>query len=173
VAERGEDVRLRDGSLLRLRPIEPTDADGILQLHARLSDRSRYFRFFGAYPRMPVGDLRHFVNVDHRDREAFVAVLDNDLVGVGRYERLPQRPDSAEVAFVIVDEFQRRGIGPILLARLVTAAREVGIAQFIAEVLPANTPMMRVFARAGFSIDHEYSDGVIHVSFPIDDDDEG
>ncbi len=129
---------------------------------------SRYFRFFGAYPRMPAADLRRFVNVDHRDREALVAVLDNDLIGVGRYERLPARPDSAEVAFVIIDEYQRRGIGPLLLSRLVVAAREAGIAQFVAEVLPANTPMMRVFARAGFSIDHEYSDGVIHVSFPID-----
>ncbi len=163
----GEAVRLDDGGWIRVRPIEPSDADGILRLHSRLSERSRYFRFFGAYPRMPSRDLHRFVNVDHRDREALVAVADGDLIGVGRYERLPAAPDSAEVAFVVIDEYQRRGIGPLLLSRLVDKAREVGIDQFIAEVLPANTPMMRVFARAGFSIDHQYSDGVIHVSFPI------
>ena len=162
------EVVLRDGGTCLLRPIDPTDAEGIIGLHSRLSERSRYFRFFGAYPRIPAADLRRFVNVDHGDREALVAVLDGDLIGVGRYERLPARPDSAEVAFVVVDDHQRRGLAPILLAHLVTAARTVGIAQFVAEVLPGNTAMMRVFARAGFTIDHEYSDGVIHVSFPIE-----
>jgi RimJ/RimL family protein N-acetyltransferase len=164
----GVEVRLRDGETCLLRPIDASDADGILALHARLSDRTRYYRFFGAYPRIPAADLRRFVNVDHRDREALVAVLDGDLIAVGRYERLPDPPNSAEVAFVVVDAHQRRGLAPILLAHLVTAARQVGIHQFIAEVLPGNTAMMRVFARAGFSIDHHYSDGVIHVSFPID-----
>jgi RimJ/RimL family protein N-acetyltransferase len=163
-----EVVRLRDGGECLIRPITPEDADGIVAMHNRLSERTRYFRFFGSYPRIPAADLRRFVNVDHHDREAFVAVIGEDLIGVGRYERLPPRPDSAEVAFVIVDEHQRRGLAPILLARLVVAAREVGIAQFVAEVLPGNTAMMRVFARAGFSIDHEYTDGVIHVSFPIE-----
>jgi RimJ/RimL family protein N-acetyltransferase len=164
---RTTDVELRDGGWINVRPIEPSDADGILDLHARMSERTRYYRFFGAYPRMSQTDQRRFVTVDHHDREALVAVLDNDLIAVTRYERLPGAGTDAEVAFVVADAHQRRGIAPVLLQRLVLAAREEGVARFVADVLPGNAPMMRVFAGAGFEIEHEYADGVIHVTFPI------
>ena len=164
-------VQLRDGGWVDVRPIDTSDADGIIELHARLSERARYFRFFAAYPRIPPGDLKRFVTVDHHDREALVAVVNGGLIAVARYERLPEAPHDAEVAFVIVDEHQRRGIAPMLLKRLVVAARDAGIDRFVAEVLPANAPMMKVFARAGFVIEHQYADGVIHVAFYIGDDD--
>ncbi|HEY1487910.1 MAG TPA: GNAT family N-acetyltransferase [Micromonosporaceae bacterium] len=162
------DLQLRDGGWIHVRPIQPSDADGLVDLHTRMSERTRYFRFFGAYPRMPSADRQRFVTVDHRNREALVAVLDNDLIAVARYERLASATD-AEVAFVVADAHQRRGIAPALLGRLVLAAQEAGIARFVAEVLPGNAPMMRVFARAGFEIEHEYADGVIHVAFSINE----
>jgi RimJ/RimL family protein N-acetyltransferase len=151
-----------------VRPIRETDGPGIIGLHARLSERARYFRFFGAYPRIPERDLKRFVTVDHRNREASVAVLDDDLIAVARYERLAASPTDAEIAFLVVDEHQRRGIAPMLLGQLVDAARVEGVVRFVAEVLPANTAMMKVFAGTGFEIEHAYADGVIHVTFPID-----
>jgi GNAT superfamily N-acetyltransferase len=163
---RGEEVRLEDGGTVIVRPIRRTDAEGILGLHARMSERTRYLRFFSAYPRIPDRDLQRFVTVDHRDREALVAVHLGDLIAVARYDRLPGSTD-AEVAFVVDDAHQRRGLAPILLRRLADRAREAGIETFTAEVLPANRPMMSVFGRSGFRVSHRYADGVIHVSFPI------
>jgi RimJ/RimL family protein N-acetyltransferase len=164
---RSEDVQLHDGGWIHVRPIQPSDAVGILDLHARMSERTRYYRFFSAYPRMSPADQQRFVTVDHRDREALVAVLENDLIAVARYERLPGSGLDAEVAFVVADKHQRRGIAPVLLQRLVLAAREEGVARFTAEVLPGNAPMLRVFAGAGFEIKQGYADGVIHVEFAI------
>ena len=66
------DVLLADGTTVHLRPIRPEDADGIVALHSRFSERTRYLRYFSPYPRIPARDLARFVNVDHRDREALV-----------------------------------------------------------------------------------------------------
>src|SRR4051812_10108638 len=82
------DVVLSDGGTVHLRPIVPDDADLLVAFHGKLSDRTRYLRYFGAYPRIPPRDLERFSVVDHVDRVAFVALLGDDIVGVGRYERL-------------------------------------------------------------------------------------
>src|SRR3954464_6764398 len=133
-------------------------------MHARFSERTRYLRYFSPYPRIPARDLERFVNVDHRDREAFVVAHGAELIAVGRYERLgPQAPD-AEVAFVVEDAYQGRGIGSVLLEHLAAAAREHGILRFVAEVLPQNRTMLRVFADAGFTVHREYADAVVHLS---------
>jgi RimJ/RimL family protein N-acetyltransferase len=161
------EVRLRDGGWASVRPISRTDAKGILELHGRLSDRTRYLRFFSAYPRMSQADLRRFVTVDHSDREAFVALIEGQLIAVGRYERMSAASTDAEVAFLVDDPQQGRGIAPVLLARLVEAARAVGIHQFIAEVLPGNNPMLKVFAGSGFAVESTFGDGLVHVRFPI------
>jgi acyl-CoA synthetase (NDP forming)/GNAT superfamily N-acetyltransferase len=164
---READVLLADGTAVHLRPIEPTDADGIVAMHARFSARTRYLRYFSPYPRIPERDLHRFVNVDHRDREALVVEAGGRLLAVGRYERLgPDAPD-AEVAFVVEDAQQGKGIGSVLLEHLAAAAREEGINRFVAEVLPENGTMLRVFADAGYQVDRRYADGVVHLTFPI------
>jgi acyl-CoA synthetase (NDP forming)/GNAT superfamily N-acetyltransferase len=166
-AERSADVLLSDGSAVRLRQIRPDDADAIVDLHSRLSDRTRYLRYFSPYPRIPERDLERFVTVDHHDREAFVVVTGPRIMAVGRYERLgPDSPD-AEVAFVVEDAQQGRGIGSVLLEHLAEAARENGITRFVAEVLPENGGMLRVFSDFGYQIQRKYADGVVHLSFPI------
>jgi acyl-CoA synthetase (NDP forming)/GNAT superfamily N-acetyltransferase len=161
------DVLLSDGSTVHVRQITPDDADRIVALHARFSDRTRYLRYFSPYPRIPARDLVRFVNVDHRDREALVIAIGDDLVAVGRYERLGPAAADAEVAFVVEDAHQGRGIGSLLLEHLAEAAKAVGITRFVAEVLPENRTMLRVLYDAGFQMSREYADGVVHLTFPI------
>ncbi|QBQ61359.1 bifunctional GNAT family N-acetyltransferase/acetate--CoA ligase family protein [Saccharomonospora xinjiangensis] len=160
------DVVLVDGRTVHVRPIVPTDADRIVALHARLSERTRYLRYFGAYPRIPARDLKRFTTVDHHDRVAFVALLGDDIVAVGRYERLDR--DSAEVAFVVDDAHQGRGLGSILLEHLAAAASECGLRRFVAEVLAENTAMTRVFRDAGYQVSRAFEEGLLHLEFDID-----
>src|ERR1044072_450044 len=82
------DVLLADGSTVHVRPIRPEDADAIVALHSRFSERTRYLRFFSPYPRIPARDLARFVNVDHTDREALVVEAGDALIALGQYERL-------------------------------------------------------------------------------------
>ncbi|MET0132447.1 MAG: GNAT family N-acetyltransferase [Kibdelosporangium sp.] len=161
------DVVLADGGTVHLRPITPDDAERLLAFHSRLSERTRYYRFFGAYPRIPPRDLHRFTNVDHHDRVAFVAMLGDDIIAVGRYERLPDR-DQAEVAFVVEDDHQGRGIGSILLEHLAAAAQESGLKQFVAEVLGDNRQMVNVFRDAGYQLRRALDEGVLHFEFEID-----
>ncbi|GIE93484.1 bifunctional acetate--CoA ligase family protein/GNAT family N-acetyltransferase [Paractinoplanes rishiriensis] len=165
--DQSADVLLSDGSAIHLRQISPDDAPAIVEFHSRMSDRTRYLRYFSPYPRIPERDLERFVNVDHHDREAFVTVNGPRITAVGRYERLgPDSPD-AEVAFVVEDAHQGRGIGSVLLEFLAEAARANGITRFVAEVLPENGGMLRVFSDFGYQVQREYADGVVHLSFPI------
>ena len=164
---RDADVLLSDGSAVHLRPIHPEDAPAIVELHSRMSDRTRYLRYFSPYPRIPERDLARFVNVDHRDREAFVIVSGSRIMAVGRYERLGPESPEAEVAFVVEDAHQGRGIGSVLLEHLADAAQEHGINRFVAEVLPQNSGMLRVFSDFGYQVQRRYADGVVHLEFPI------
>ena len=161
------DEVLADGGTIHVRSVDPADAPGIVAMHSRFSERTRYLRYFGAYPRIPARDLHRFANVDHRDREAFVALVDEHVIAVGRYERLAAGGPDAEVAFVVEDAHQGRGIAPVLLRALVPAALDAGITEFVAEVLPGNIAMQRVFADAGFAVTSQFADGVVHVRFPI------
>jgi acyl-CoA synthetase (NDP forming)/GNAT superfamily N-acetyltransferase len=165
--DRAADVLLSDGTTVHLRQIQPEDAEKIVAMHSRFSERTRYLRYFSPYPRIPERDLRRFVNVDHDAREAFVVETGDRILAVGRYERLGPEAADAEVAFVVEDAYQGRGIGSVLLEHLAAAAREAGISRFVAEVLPANSTMLRVFADAGYQIQRQYADGVVHLTFPI------
>ncbi|WP_433233484.1 GNAT family N-acetyltransferase [Micromonospora sp. CA-248260] len=161
------DVLLSDGSTVGLRPIRPQDAPEIVAMHGRFSERTRYLRYFSPYPRIPERDLRRFVTVDHRDREAFVVLVGDRIVAVGRYERLGPAAPEAEVAFVVEDAHQGRGIGSVLLEHLADAAGRAGIGHFVAEVLPTNGAMLRVFADFGYQVQRQFADGVVHLTFPI------
>ncbi|WP_319462328.1 GNAT family N-acetyltransferase [Micromonospora sp. RTP1Z1] len=165
--EQPVDVLLSDGTTVQLRQIRPDDAPAIVAMHARFSERTRYLRYFSPYPRIPERDLQRFVNVDHRDREAFVVLAGGRIVAVGRYERLGPGSPEAEVAFVVEDAYQSRGIGSVLLEHLADAARRFGIVHFVAEVLPANGAMLRVFSDFGYQVQRQFADGVVHLSFPI------
>lgn len=160
------DVVLRDGGTAHLRPIVPSDSDALQRMHMSQSPESVYLRFFAPMPQIPKKDLDRFVTVDYRDRVAFVMVVGDEVIGVGRFDRIDA--ESAEVAFNISDSHQGRGIGSILLEHLAVAAREVGISIFTAEVLPQNRSMLQVFAAAGYEVSREFEDGVVAVRFEID-----
>ncbi len=161
------DVIVSDGGTIHIRPIRPSDADALVAFHGGLSQRTRYLRYFSAYPRMPERDLYRFTHVDHHDRVAFVAILNDHIIGVGRYERTPSS-DEAEVAFVIADAHQGRGIGSVLLEHLAAAARETGIKRFQAIVLAENTAMINVFRQAGYETKRSIEYGEVNLEFAVD-----
>jgi acetyl coenzyme A synthetase (ADP forming)-like protein len=161
------DVVLVDGGTVHVRSIRPDDGPALVAFHEGLSQDTVYFRFFSAKPRLSAAEVEHFTHVDHDTRVALVAVLGGRIVGVARYERTP-REREAEVAFVVADEHQGRGIGTVLLEHLASAARERGITRFVAETLPGNRRMLEVFRAAGFDETARYDDGVVHVELAIE-----
>ncbi|MFC4602836.1 GNAT family N-acetyltransferase [Rhodococcus kronopolitis] len=164
------DVLATDGGAVHLRPITPDDAERLVAFHAKLSERTRYLRYFGPYPTMSNRDLVNFTTIDYRNRVAFVAVLGDEIIAVGRYERLLDVGDgnSAEVAFVVADAHQGRGIGSILLEHLAAAAAEIGLTMFVAEVLSENRSMVSVFREAGYQVSRSFDGGVLRLEFAID-----
>lgn len=158
---------LRDGGTAHLRPISPQDADAVQRFHMAQSKASVYLRFFTYKSSLTPKELARFTEVDYRNRVALVAVHGVDIIGIGRYDRL-DTPTVAEVAFNISDHHQGRGLGSILLEHLAAAARENGIREFSAEVLPENRKMLQVFADAGYEVKRHFDDGVVSLSFDID-----
>jgi GNAT superfamily N-acetyltransferase len=116
-AERGQ-VVLRDGSAVLIRPVRGTDAALLADGFARLSERSRRFRFLGRKTTLTEADLRYFTNVDHHDHEALGALdhVRGGGVGIARYVRDRENPAAAEIAVTVVDDWQGRGLGTELLA---------------------------------------------------------
>src|SRR3954447_17104922 len=160
------DVVLADGGTAHLRPITPADADALQRFHMAQSPESTYLRFFAPYPRLSDADLARFTTVDHVNRVALVATVGDDIVAVGRYDRI--QPHIAEVAFNVSDAHQGRGLGSVLLEHLAAAAREHGVHRFVAEVLPQNRRMLGVFRDAGYEVRHDFEDGVVSLAFDID-----
>jgi len=167
-------VVLADGGTVHIRPILPSDAPAHRAFFERLSPETRYYRFFSPKQHLTDAEVTRFTTVDFHDRVALVALLGDRIIAVARYDRLDTdgAGDEAEVAFVIDDEHQGRGIGTLLLEHLAAAARENGIAYFRAEVLPDNTRMLQVFHDAGFRTVDRFAGGVIRVVFPITPTDE-
>ncbi|WP_063040331.1 bifunctional acetate--CoA ligase family protein/GNAT family N-acetyltransferase [Nocardia grenadensis] len=163
------DVLASDGGVVRVRPITPADADELQRFHTALSERSRYLRYFGPYPRISPKDLHRTTHLDYRDRVGLVVVLGDAIIAVGRYEILDRAGSrAAEVAFVVADEHQGRGLGSILLEHLAGAAAENRIDTFVAEVLAENTVMVTVFREAGYQVERSRDGSVLHLEFAID-----
>jgi acyl-CoA synthetase (NDP forming)/RimJ/RimL family protein N-acetyltransferase len=159
------DVLLADGGVAHLRPIKPSDAQLLVEFYDRVSPESKYLRFFAPYPKLTDRDVARFTQVDYSDRVALIVTIGGAMIAVGRYDRIEN--DNAEVAFLVEDAHQGRGIAQLLLEHLAEAARERGITRFVAEVLPQNRRMAQVFADAGYRISKGYEDGVLSVEFPI------
>jgi acetate---CoA ligase (ADP-forming) len=164
---READVALRDGTTVHVRPASPGDAPKLQRLLERLSPDSRYLRFFS--PSLDMDRAVHWAtDVDHRRREGLVAVTgpDERIVAHAGWEREPERVERAEVALVIDDEFQGRGLGTILLGQLAESARTLGVDMFTAEVLSANSQMIQVFRDSGFAVRTHVLPGVLLVEIP-------
>jgi acyl-CoA synthetase (NDP forming)/RimJ/RimL family protein N-acetyltransferase len=166
------DIVLVDGATAHIRPITSDDADLLVSFYSRVSDESKYYRFFAPRPVLSDRDVHNYTTVDHDDRVAFIVTVGDQMIGVGRYDRTGQGGPDAEVAFLVEDAHHGRGLGSVLLEHLAQAARERGVQRFVADVLPANRKMIQVFTDAGYSVHPTYEDGVLHVEFPIDPTDE-
>jgi acyl-CoA synthetase (NDP forming)/GNAT superfamily N-acetyltransferase len=165
------DVVLRDGGTAHLRPISPDDAERLVEFYAEVSPKSKYYRFFAAMPTLSEREVQRFVAVDHHDRVALVLTIAERIIAVGQFERLPGKQDGrdqAEVAFLVQDRHQHRGIGQLLLEHLAQVGREVDVGQFVAEILPDNTGMLQVFRDAGYQVTGGFEDGVVAMRFSID-----
>ena len=160
------DVELVDGATVRVRAIRPDDDDALLAFHAKLSHESIVLRFFGPHPRLSEAGVRRFTQVDGVDRVALVAAQASEIVAVARYDR-PPGSDEAEVAFVVVDAWQHRGLGTILLQDLAETARSHGVRWLVADTLSENFRMLNVFRDAGFPRTFTRASEVMHVVMDI------
>ena len=165
-----DSITLFDGTVIPIRPMQPSDAPALQRFPRRLSDRSIYLRHFGRMPELSDERARYFTNVDGTNRFAFVA-LDpenpDEIIAVARYDRDPApRTDSAEYAALVEDRWQGRGVGITLTRRLVDVARQNGIRVLRALVLPENIPMLRLLRNLNLPSRVIDEDGTMLGIFP-------
>ena len=159
------DVILRDGRMCHIRPIRPEDRDALATFHEGLSPETVYYRFFAPYPRLTDKDLARIHAGRLRRSRCPCGTGGRADHRVGRYDRIDRA--EAEVAFVISDYHQGRGLGSILLEHIAVAARERGITRFVAEVLPSNRRMLATFEEAGYKPTQSMDEGVVKLHFDI------
>jgi RimJ/RimL family protein N-acetyltransferase len=153
-------IVLKDGTRLVIRPIRPDDEPRLVNLYDRLSQHTAYQRFFTIMKRLPPNWVHFLANVDYRRRLALIAEpKPGELVAVARYETT-DREDTAEIAFVVQDGWQSRGLGTILLGDLLAAAEARGIRRFLAYVLAGNTRMLDLLRRFTLVVEHKTESGV-------------
>ncbi len=162
------EVPLKNGETLRIRPIRPDDEPRLVALYDRLSRHTAYQRFFTVMRRLPPDWLHYFANVDYRRRLALVAeretVAGVELVGVGRFEPSDDEA-TGEVAFVLEDGYQGRGLGAVLLDAIIRAGTERGLTRFRAYVLAENHRMLRLLARHTRIIERKTEQGEVTLVF--------
>jgi GNAT superfamily N-acetyltransferase len=145
-----EDIGSPDGLAMRLRLVRPSDKEKLLQGFSQLSPQSRYLRFFATKSGLTARELRYFTETDSLDHVALGALerhpdgSEGQGLGIGRFIRDSANPTTAEVAITVVDTMQRRGIGRLLLERLVAAAEERGIERFRFECLAQNRDVQKL-----------------------------
>ncbi|MEU9229245.1 GNAT family N-acetyltransferase [Streptomyces massasporeus] len=169
------DVVLRDGGTARIRPITVDDADRLVSFYEQVSDESKYYRFFAPYPRLSAKDVHRFTHHDFVDRVGLAATVGGEFIATVRYDRIgadgtpaSAPADEAEVAFLVQDAHQGRGVASALLEHIGAVARERGIRRFAAEVLPANNKMIKVFTDAGYTQKRSFEDGVVRLEFDLE-----
>ncbi|MFE0722659.1 GNAT family N-acetyltransferase [Streptomyces rochei] len=169
------DVVLRDGGTARVRPITVDDAERLVSFYEQVSDESKYYRFFAPYPRLSAKDVHRFTHHDFVDRVGLAATVGGEFIATVRYDRIgaggtpaSAPADEAEVAFLVQDAHQGRGVASALLEHIAAVARERGIRRFAAEVLPANTKMIKVFMDAGYTQKRSFEDGVVRLEFGLE-----
>jgi acyl-CoA hydrolase/GNAT superfamily N-acetyltransferase len=153
---------LRGGGEVILRPVRVTDETALHDLFYRLSEETTYKRFLQIKNRHPHEELQRLVDVDDARSMAIVALAAGEVVALGRYD-LDPATRLADVAFVVRDDWQGRGIGTALLARLTEAARAAGLAGFEADVLSSNRAMLHVFHASGLRFESSTDAGVVHL----------
>jgi len=161
---------LKDGLEVKIRPIKTSDEDMMRRLFYNFSDESKYFRYFAAKPVMPHKEMQKYVSIDYEDILSVVAIVEK-----GRNERIiaearyayDKKTDAYEVAFIVDEEFQGKGVATFLFNYLIKVARDRGIDWFIAHVLPRNEAMLKVFEKSKIKITRSYDTDALTLRFNL------
>jgi RimJ/RimL family protein N-acetyltransferase len=160
---------LRSARKVEIRAIKPDDRTSMLAAVDRTSQQSLYRRFFGFKREFTEREIDFYLNVDFVNHVALVALLEEDgqavVVGGARY--IVVEPGQAELAFAVGDDYQGQGIGAALMRHLTVLARQAGLKELIADVLPENPAMLKVFETGGLEIKTRRERGVIHVALQL------
>ncbi|HSC04180.1 MAG TPA: GNAT family N-acetyltransferase [Solirubrobacteraceae bacterium] len=166
----GAPIALSDGGRIRIRQGRAgSDRDLLLRGFERLSPESRYRRFLVPMPELREDAVRYLTDIDHHDHEAMIALDEEngEGIGVARYVRHPERPDAAEIAVTVIDDWQGRGVGTLLVEVLSARAREEGIGRFTALMLAGNDDMMDVLSHLGPVRIVDQQAGTVEIEMPI------
>jgi GNAT superfamily N-acetyltransferase len=168
-----EEITLKNGTTVRLRPILPSDKERLRAGLLALSPESQYLRFFTAKPRLTDAELAYFTELDGWDHFAIGATTiapdgsDGDGVGVARFVRLPGERDVAEPAIVVIDALQGQGLGTVLMERLIEAAREREIRSFRSEFLAVNDPIRALLEKLSPQVTFTQDGPIVTAEFPL------
>jgi RimJ/RimL family protein N-acetyltransferase len=157
------------GRRVEIRALKPDDRAHLLTAAARSSEQSLYRRFFAVKRSFTESEIAFFLNIDFVSLVALVAVLEESgrpvIAGGGRY--VVVQPGKAEIAFAVVDQYQGHGIGAALMHHLAAIAQTAGLEELIAEVLPDNLAMLKVFEKSGFPLDIKREPQVVHLALRL------
>ena len=157
---------LRDGRQIEIRALRSEDRDDMLAAIGRTGAQSLQRRFFGVKRGFSEREIAFFTNIDFADHVALVALAEEEgrptIVAGGRYVLV--KPLQAEVAFLVIDEYQRQGIGALLIKHLIAVARSAGLQEIVAEVLAENAAMLKLFKRFDFKAGGRTGPGVVHLA---------
>lgn len=157
--------RMRDGRAVEIRALRPDDRDDMLAAVGRAGTQSLRRRFFTVKRGFSEREIAYFVNVDFDKHVALVALAEENgdkvIIGGGRY--IVTAPGRAEMAFVVIDDYQGQGIGTLLMRHLAQIARGAGLKELTAEVLPENAAMRKVFTKFGFQARCGPDPRVVHL----------
>jgi len=161
---------LRDGTEIFFRPVKPTDEAALSEMLYSLSTESVRTRYFTHTTTFPHRDVQKLTNIDYANELAIVGVVPSpagdEVVAIAQYFLEP-KTRVAEVAFIVQDEWQRKGMGTFLLAYLTQIARQRGVKTFYASVLPDNKPMLAIFHNTGYSVSTEFDGQVYNITYDI------
>ncbi|HUS90669.1 MAG TPA: GNAT family N-acetyltransferase [Phycisphaerae bacterium] len=161
---------LRDGTQIFFRPVKPTDEPALAEMLYSLSNQSVRTRFFSHTVTFPHRDVQKLTNIDYRNDLAIVGCVPDPagerIVAIAQYFLDPQT-QAAEVAFIVQDELQQRGMGTFLLDYLAQTARQRGVKRFYAKVLPANKAMLAVFHNSGYKVNTEFDGEAYSLQFEL------
>ena len=166
------DETLRDGTVITIRAVRPDDRNRIVHAFAELERETVYTRFFAYKKALSDAELARLDTMDFVNDVVLVATIARDadeiIIGSARYVADPSEDvRAAEIAFVVEEDYQGRGIAGRLLRHLIAIARESGIARFEADVLETNKPMRSVFARCGVPVRETRDGSVVHVTLTL------
>jgi GNAT superfamily N-acetyltransferase len=156
---------LTDGTVVALRPIGPDDKPLLEEGMARLSATSRRLRFMASVDRLSRSQLAYLTEIDHYSHIAWGALVDDEPVAVGRIIRLDQDPATAELAITVVDDWQRRGLGKLMVQLMAEVGRSLGVQRFTFVALPENRGITSLLG--GFGAEQTLVDGIVEGAFEI------